>query len=169
MRIKEVYCIYCAKKLARKKIDGRYRQFCVCCGWINYKNPLPVTAAVVVNREKKILIAKRNHAPGLNKWALPGGFVEDGESAEAGCLREVREETGISGKITRLLGVYPQHSRIYGSLLVIGYEVAVLIEKIELNKEIKAARFFKDSDIPPPSFLSHKQILEDYFSVCEGV
>ncbi|MFH1645488.1 MAG: NUDIX hydrolase [Candidatus Omnitrophota bacterium] len=162
MRAKEVYCISCAKKLSRKKIDGCHRQICVRCGWINYKNPLPVTVALAVNSEKKILIAKRAHAPGLNRWAFPGGFVENGESAEAGCLRELREETGIRGKIIRLLGVYPQQSELYGSLLVVGYEVSAVTSKIRVSKEIKEAMFVNNSDIPVLPFRSHKQVLEAY-------
>jgi len=51
-----------------------------------------VAVCVVKNREGKILVAKRNFKPGVNKWAFPGGFIESGETPEIACLRELEEE-----------------------------------------------------------------------------
>jgi len=89
------------------------------------KKPIPVAVCVAKDRKNRILIARRNLKPCINKWALPGGFIESGESSEEACLRELQEETGLKGEIKRLIGVYIQKSKYYGDHLVIGYEVSV--------------------------------------------
>ena len=115
------------------------------------------------NRENKILIAKRNLTPGKNKWALPGGFIESDETPETACLRELKEETGLKGKIKKLIGIYIQKTRYYGSFLVIGYEVSISKNSLSLNSELKEAKFFSKKDLPVIPFLSHRKIIEEVF------
>ena len=158
------FCPLCRYYLRRKKIDDRKRLVCQKCGWIYYENPLPVVVCAVKNKEGKILIAKRNLAPGINKWALPGGFVESNETPEIACLRELEEETGLKGKIKRLIGVYIHKSREYGSLLIIGYEVSISKVFLSLNSELKDAKFFSKENLPVVPFLSHREIIKKYFS-----
>ena len=155
------FCPLCRYYLHGKQVDGHKRLVCQKCGWIYYENPLPVAVCVVKNREGKILIAKRNLKPGVNKWALPGGFVESGETPETACLRELEEETGLKGKIKRLIGIYIQKTRYYGSLLVVGYEVSISKDKLFLNNELKEAEFFSKKNLPIIPFLSHRKIIEN--------
>ena len=154
------FCPLCKVSLRRRQVDGQKRLVCQRCGWIYYENPLPVVVCVVRDKEGKILVAKRNLNPGLNKWALPGGFVESGEIPETACLRELEEETGLKGKIKELIGIYIQKTRYYGSLLVIGYEVSISKNKVSLNNELKDAKFFSKEELPIIPFLSHRRILE---------
>ncbi len=157
------FCPICRYYLRKGQVDGRKRLVCQKCGWIYYGNPLPVAACVAKGREGKILITKRNLEPGINKWALPGGFIESGETPEFACLRELEEETGIKGKIKRLISVYAQKTRYYGSLLVIGYEVNVYKTRLSLNRELKAARFFSRESLPYIPFSSHRKIIGRFF------
>jgi len=157
------FCPLCRYYLRRKQIDGHKRLLCQKCGWIYYENPLPVVACVVVDKEGKILIGKRNLKPGINKWALLGGFVESNETPEIACLRELKEETGIKGKIKRLIGIYIQKTREYDSLLVVGYEVKISEKSLSLNNELKDARFFNKKDLPIIPFSSHRNIIKKVF------
>jgi 8-oxo-dGTP diphosphatase len=75
------------------------------------KTPLLTADCVVFDREGRLLLIKRGHAPFKGKYALPGGFVEIGETVEDAALRELKEETGIGGKIIRLIGVYSNPKR----------------------------------------------------------
>ena len=136
---------------------------CQKCGWIDYQNPLPVAVCAAINANGKILIAKRNQAPGKNEWALPGGFIEWNEDPEKACLRELREETGLEGKIIKLAGVYRRKTRIYGSLIVIGYAIRVFKEDISVNAELTEAKFFNRKDLPRIPFLAHREIIEKVF------
>lgn len=157
------FCPLCRYYLHKKQVDGHKRLVCQKCGWIYYGNPLPVVACVAIDKGGKILIVKRNLKPGINKWALPGGFVESNEAPETACLRELEEETGLKGKIKRLIGVYIQKTREYGSLLVTGYEVKISNNFLSLNNELKDARFFSKEDLPVIPFSSHRRIIEKVF------
>ncbi|TQF06532.1 NUDIX domain-containing protein [Kitasatospora acidiphila] len=72
---------------------------CPGCGEISYRNPLPVTVALLpVNRPdggQSLVVIRRTIEPGYGELALPGGYVDYGESWQQAAVRELREETGI--------------------------------------------------------------------------
>lgn len=70
-----------------------------------------LTVDAVVERGGEILLVKRGRPPFEGRWALPGGFVDAGETTAAAVLRELREETGLVGRSPRLLGVYDDPKR----------------------------------------------------------
>ena len=75
------------------------------------KTPSVTADCVVFARDSRLLLVRRGHAPFKGRYALPGGFVEIGETVENAALRELKEETGIDGKIIRLIGVYSDPKR----------------------------------------------------------
>ncbi len=145
-------------------MEGRVRMACENCGWVYYNNPLPVVVCVVRNKRNELFVARRNLEPGLNKWALPGGFIESGETSEAACLRELREETGLKGKVEKLLGVYTRNTALYGSLIIVGYEVSVSKCELVLNGELKDAKFVSRENIPYIPFLIHRKMIIEVYS-----
>ena len=78
-------------------------------------------------------------------------------------IRELKEETGLHGRIERLIGIYIQKTRRYGTILVVGYEVAINKGTLSLNNELKEARFFGKKDFPDIPFSSHRKIIEKVF------
>lgn len=70
---------------------------------------LTVDAVIILN--KKIVLIERKNPPFQGKFALPGGFVDIGETTEEAVAREVMEETGLTIEIVKLLGVYSETSR----------------------------------------------------------
>lgn len=64
---------------------------------------VPCVGAVVVH-DGRLLVVRRGHDPGRGSWSVPGGRVEPGESPDAACAREVREETGLDVEVGGLLG-----------------------------------------------------------------
>ena len=142
------YCPICAASLQQRVLDGRERKYCPTCGFIDYKNPLPVALAVPV-KEGKFLLIKRGVPPLKGTWGSPSGFVEIGETPEEACLRELKEETGISGEIVKLIGVDRiEDGEVYGDMLVLRYLVRVSGGELSPGEEVEDARFFDVSELP---------------------
>ena len=73
--------------------------------------PVLTVDALIVDPARGIVLIRRARAPFAGRWALPGGFVERGETCEAACAREAREETGLIVAPVALAGVYSDPSR----------------------------------------------------------
>lgn len=70
----------------------------------NYQPTIGVSA-VVFNAEGQVLLIKRDKAPSIGKWSIPGGCHEAGESLTEACKREVYEETGLNIEVENLIAV----------------------------------------------------------------
>ncbi len=100
------YCPVCSTKLEIRVHGGQSRRACAspACRFVHWDNPIPVVAAVV-ERENHIVLVRNLGWP--EKWyGLVSGFLERGESAEDGIVREVKEEIGLSTHLVNLIGVY---------------------------------------------------------------
>ena len=75
------------------------------------RTPKLTVDAVILAKGRKVVLVRRKFNPFAGFYALPGGFVEYGETVEAACVRETWEETGLRVKIVRLLGVYSNPKR----------------------------------------------------------
>jgi len=73
--------------------------------------PALTTDCVIFDPAARVLLIRRGHEPFRGAYALPGGFVEVGETTESACRREVEEETGLEVNDLRLLGVYSNPNR----------------------------------------------------------
>lgn len=85
--------------------DERERRACDHCGFVVYENPKIVVGSVV-RHEGRILLCRRAIEPRRGYWTIPAGYMELGETPEAGAMREAREEAGATLVIQRLLAVY---------------------------------------------------------------
>ncbi len=143
------YCPICATPLQTGMLEGKKRKYCPKCDFVDYKNPLPVALAVAV-KDKKFLLIKRGIPPRKGMWASPSGFIEVGETSEEACLRELKEETGMSGEVVRLIGVVRREDQeIYGDMLIIKYLIKVKGEKLTpAADEVEDARFFDIAELP---------------------
>lgn len=65
---------------------------------------IPCVGAIISDTAGRLLLIKRGHEPGKGLWSLPGGRVEAGETDEQAVIREVREETGLTVAVERLVG-----------------------------------------------------------------
>jgi 8-oxo-dGTP diphosphatase len=75
------------------------------------KTPALTADCVIFDPEGRVVLVRRKHEPFKGSFALPGGFVEIGETVEAGCRREVLEESGLELGALRLVGVYSDPRR----------------------------------------------------------
>jgi ADP-ribose pyrophosphatase YjhB (NUDIX family) len=155
------YCPICGTSLQAGMIEGKRRKYCPKCDFIDYKNPLPVVAAVTV-KDKKFLLIKRGTAPKKGRWGAPSGFIESGETAEEACLRELKEETGVAGEIVKLIGVATQEDKeIYGDMLMVRYLVKVKGGKLNPGDEVEDVRFFDIAELPDYYVNLFEDIIEE--------
>lgn len=147
----------------RKQVDGRHRLFCEQCGIPIYENPVPATCLVTVDANSRLLLVRRSVEPKKGFWCLPGGFMELGETPEAAALRELREETGLDGKIDRLLGVAATNSAQYDTVLMVGFLVKSFSGTLTAGDDAEAVQWFGTADLPEIAFDSHRQFISQYF------
>ncbi|MFH0974547.1 MAG: NUDIX domain-containing protein [Spirochaetota bacterium] len=146
------YCSQCGHNIEVRKIEGREREVCSDCGMIFYRNPLPVAAVIVLNRNREVLLVKRKNEPRKGMWCLPMGFAELNESIAQACLRELDEETGIHGEISRLIAVRSTVIEPYGDLLVATFEAVKTGGAEKAGDDAEELGYFSLDALPPLAF-----------------
>ena len=116
----------------------------------NYKNPSLTTDVFIFDDEFNFILIKRRNDPYKDYWALPGGFVEYGESVETAAIREAKEETDIDVELIDLVNVYSKPDRDPR-----GHTVSVVYTS-KGNMDIKKA----GSDAKDISIFSHEKLDE---------
>jgi len=106
-------------------------------------------ALAIPVRDRKFLLIKRGIPPRKGSWGFPSGFIESGETSEEACLRELKEETGVSGRIVRLVGVRRiDDKEVYGDMLVVMYLVELDDGEPVAGSDEEDARFFDGDELP---------------------
>ena len=92
---------------ARTAEPDAVRFVCGACGFVYYYNVAVSASVLIVAQDGAALFIRRARDPGKNKLALPGGFIDRGETAEAAAMREVREEAGVKLDRVEFLASFP--------------------------------------------------------------
>jgi 8-oxo-dGTP diphosphatase len=109
------------------------------------KTPLLTVDCVVFDADDRLLLIKRANPPFKGAYALPGGFVDVGETVEDAALRELREETGIEGEVLRLVGVYSDPGRDpRGHAVSVAFLVRAKSTRVKGGDDAAAAMFVSD-------------------------
>jgi 8-oxo-dGTP diphosphatase len=130
-----------------------------------YDFPRPaVTVDIVVltlEKEPRVLLIRRKHAPFAGMWALPGGFVDMDESLEAAAKRELREETGVSAKRLEQLHTFGDPGRDpRGRTISVVYLAWVDPNKVRpIGKDDAAEASWHSLQRLPPLAFDHRAIL----------
>lgn len=120
-----------------------------------------LTCDGLVLREGKALLVKRGREPFRGCLALPGGFVEYGESTEDCVVREVREETGLDTEVVRLIGAYSEMGRDpRGHFVTLLYLLRERGGALKAGDDAESAGFFDVADLPDMAFDHERMIRE---------
>ena len=121
--------------------------------------PAP-TVDVVIALEDGIVLVRRRYPP--LGWALPGGFVDVGESVEAAAIREAQEETGLDVTLDQLLYVYSDPSRDHRMHTLSAVFTARAGGTPHGADDAAEAAVFPLDGLPSPVVFDHARIIEDY-------
>ncbi|MCO4771582.1 MAG: NUDIX hydrolase [Deltaproteobacteria bacterium] len=123
------------------------------------RNPFPTVDVVVERGNGCVLLVRRTNPP--LGWALPGGFIDYGEAAEAAARREVEEEAGVTVLLTDLLGVYsdPDRDPRHHTLTVV--YIGRSRDPVTAGDDAAEVREFPLDSLPELAF-DHARILRDY-------
>ncbi|MCJ7812794.1 NUDIX hydrolase [bacterium] len=125
-----------------------------------YKSPVPTVDIIIEVGREIVLIERKNFPYG---WALPGGFVDYGESIETAAIREAKEETSLDIDLTGLLGVYSDPDRDPRCHTITTVFIALSSGSPKANDDAKDIGLFNQTAIPHLLVFDHVKILDDYF------
>jgi 8-oxo-dGTP diphosphatase len=122
---------------------------------------ITVDAIIDMGAGMIVLLERANDPQG---WALPGGFVEYGETVEQALLREVKEETGLEVEILRQFHTYSAPDRDpRGHTVSVVFLVRAHGKALPSSSEARRIELFHQMNLPENIVFDHKQILVDYF------
>ena len=141
-----VHCPRDGTLLVPTRIDGRDRPTCPVCGFADFMH-VQIGANTVVERDGAVLLVRLNYGPRDGRWALPGGLVENDETAEEAARRETTEETGFTVSLDGLLAMW---MRPGFPILVVIYRAHIVSGELRIAPdEASDAAFFAKDQLPP--------------------
>jgi ADP-ribose pyrophosphatase YjhB (NUDIX family) len=135
---------------------------CPHCGGVveKYRNPFPTVDIIIEVKGGIVLIQRKNPPYG---WAIPGGFVDYGETLEEAAVREAKEETNLDVELVSQLGAYSGPDRDPRQHTISFVFVARAKGTPEPSDDASDAGVFDLASLPETMAFDHKKILSDYF------
>ncbi|MEW6419409.1 MAG: NUDIX hydrolase [Nitrospirota bacterium] len=127
----------------------------------NLRNPIP-TVDIIIEYNRGIVLIKRKNPP--EGWALPGGFVDYGESLETAAMREAKEETGLDVELLRQFHTYSDPKRDPRHHTITTVFIAKAEGKAIAGDDAKGIGIFTKGTLPEQIAFDHRDILKDYFT-----
>jgi 8-oxo-dGTP diphosphatase len=130
-----------------------------------YRNPF-LTVDIIIEINDKIVLIQRANPP--HGWALPGGFVDYGESLESSAIREAKEETSLEVTLQEQFHTYSDPDRDPRHHTVTTVFIGKGIGTPKPADDAKHVGVFTGNDLPEPIVFDHRKILSDYFRYKDG-
>lgn len=130
-----------------------------------YRNPLPTVDIIIEIRSGIVLIERKNPPHG---WALPGGFVDYGESLESAAVREAKEETSLDITLEEQFHSYSEPERDPRHHTVTMVFIAKASGTPKAEDDAKNLGVFTEDNLPDPIAFDHGKIISDYFRYRKG-
>jgi ADP-ribose pyrophosphatase YjhB (NUDIX family) len=126
-----------------------------------YQNPIPTVDIIIEIESNGIVLIKRKNPP--YGWAIPGGFVNYGESLEEAAVREAKEETNLDVKLIRQFHTYSDQKRDQRHHSISTVYIAKAKGIPEAKDDALEIGIFTKSNLPEKIAFDHRSILNDYF------
>lgn len=125
------------------------------------RNPIPTVDIIIELKEGGVVLIDRKNPP--HGWAIPGGFVDYGESLEDAARREAIEETSLNVNLKTQLHVYSDPGRDPRLHTLTTVFVAEADGRPAASDDAKGVDIFAEDNLPSPLVFDHERILRDYF------
>jgi len=125
-----------------------------------FKNPVPTVDAIIEMPDGRIVLVRRKNPP--LGWALPGGFVDEGETLEAAAVREAKEETGLDVELREQFFTYSDPRRDARLHTLSTVFLAAARGEPRGGDDAAEARAFSPDELPQPVVFDHAAIVGDY-------
>lgn len=158
MRPPANFCQVCGHAMIERLAFGKLRRVCPECGYIHFSDP-KVAAAIFIEQNNRVLLVRRAMNPERGKWALPAGYIDDGEDPRAAAIREVHEETGLEIEITQLVDVQAGPGSLGASIVII-YAATVISGTARARDDAEAVLWYAAADpLPELAFESTRRMI----------
>jgi 8-oxo-dGTP diphosphatase len=152
------FCTNCGTRLERRTVHGKERPACPACGWAHFADPKGAVG-VLVEKEGKVLLARRIYDPEQGKWSLPAGFMDAYETPELAAERECLEETGLQVTVSGVLDVLGGREHPNGADVFILYRAEIVGGDLKAGDDADRVGFFSREQLPPLAFKSTRKAL----------
>ena len=152
------FCPRCGAEMTHEYKFGEVRPICPKCKWIYFVDP-KVAAAVLVEKDDRVLLVRRVNEPFRGLWTLPAGFVNGGEDPAKAAARECLEETGLGVRVTHVLDVISGKEHERGADFIIVYHAEVVSGEMVPADDADAVEWFARNNLPPLAFNATRQVL----------
>ncbi|MGC9517139.1 MAG: NUDIX domain-containing protein [Methanomicrobiales archaeon] len=127
------------------------------------KRPLLTVDTVIFDENEHIVLIKRKNKPFRGQWALPGGFVDCGETVESAAIREAKEETGLDIQLCGIVGIYSDPSRDpRGHVISISFLATKIKGELSADTDASEAILSNLTEINKMDLsFDHKKIIND--------
>ena len=128
-----------------------------------YRNPIPMVD-IIIEKDDKIVLIRRGFEPFKGMLAIPGGYMEAGETIENAATREAKEETSLDVELIDILGVYSDPKRDPRKYSIATVFIGRPIKgNLKADSDAEEANWFKiDDRILNELSFDHKKIINDY-------
>lgn len=129
-----------------------------------YRNPAPTVDTIIElidRRDRPILLIDRLYPP--YGWAIPGGFIDYGESAETAAIREAKEEVSLDVQLVEQFHTYSDPKRDTRQHTIAIVFIAIAKGQPQAADDAKSCAIFPQGEIPSNLCFDHAQILKDYW------
>ena len=152
------FCVRCGHAVEYREAYGAVRPVCPQCSRVHFIDP-KVAVGVVIERDRKLLLIRRDNDPERGKWSVPAGFVDAGEDPARAAMRETQEETGLTVRIVELLDVIAREGDVEGADIFIVYRAEVAGGNPAPGDDAAEVRYFGPDELPELAFASTRKII----------
>ena len=136
----------------------------------NYKIPSLTADIFIFDDDFNFILIKRKNDPYKDCWALPGGFVEYGESVETAAIREAKEETSIDVELKSLVNVYSEPDRDpRGHTVTVAFTAKGNMNNMKADSDAKEIAIFSAENLDEIEIaFDHEEIIKDCLKVAKN-